>query len=492
MTSDDEVKEYESYYSDILWIDDMDTSQGSLYNRKDKCRHQKQKIDFLKDWMPNSYLYIDLIKDMSQAISIITENCSKYNLVIFDMDMRKGFSYKDHKKICEDFRNYNIMCTDEKDGSGNDVMSKIAGVYLYLLLLTMGYPADRMIIYTGNLNDDLNKYLKEYSQILVFNNNLIIEKDQEHKIDIEIYYDENEVTSKKNSYYRIRRLVQQGCHYWKDVLNTIKASTEKKIAFNEIYFSNNNNTINRISAENFLELLDRVEMMFPVIPPKFPEQVYYQAARILCEYHENNAAIQRLDEELYVFHLVCRSFRNWSAHNKFAKAEMPAEIFAIVFCIALRTYFDKKQNNEKTFDSTLNYYEEIYFTEKDISEKDYNDAYEDIHNKLTKISLVGFFKKPVYTHKYSHLVHIWGEETKKAELKDILMPIIVKDLDIWPNDINLSNLSLNSLFDLHIPQLENQNDAYQSDENKFIDLVIKKSIELWSKKSVETIQEGSS
>ena len=101
MTNDNEIKEYDSHYSDILWIDDMDASQASLYNfRKDKNGPQKTKIDFLKNWMPDSYLYIDLIEKMSEAISIITENCSKYNLVIFDMDMRRGFN--DQKKIRED------------------------------------------------------------------------------------------------------------------------------------------------------------------------------------------------------------------------------------------------------------------------------------------------------------------------------------------------------------------------------------------------------
>ena len=123
-----------------------------------------------------------------------------------------------------------------------------------------------------------------YSKILVFNENIIIEKDQEHKIDIETYY--QEVNNKtKNSYYRIRRLVQQGCHYWKNKLEGIRSSAEneKNIPFNKLYFSGNNN-INRISTENFLELLDRVEMMFPVVPPENPDKVYYQAARILSEY----------------------------------------------------------------------------------------------------------------------------------------------------------------------------------------------------------------
>lgn len=110
-------------------------------------------------------------------------------------------------------------------------------------------------------------------------------------------------------------------------------------------------------------------MMFPVVPPENPDKVYYQAARILSEYHENSADIKKLNKELYEFHLVCRSFRNWSSHNKFTKAEMSAKIFAVIFCIALRTYFDEEQNNEEqnnynTFSSTLNYYEEIYFSKR--------------------------------------------------------------------------------------------------------------------------------
>ena len=177
----------------------------------------------------------------------------------------------------------------------------------------------------------------------------ITRKDKNKKINLETYYPEN-------SYYRIRRLVLQACGYWKKEITDKK---DENIPFNRIYFSKD--TDPKISKENFKELLERIEMMFPVIQPVSPESVYYQAARILCEYHENNAAIQKLDkyEDLYTFHLVCRSFRNWSSHNKFETAEMKAEIFAVVFCIALRTYFDEKQNNGNTFDSTLNYYEEI-------------------------------------------------------------------------------------------------------------------------------------
>ena len=48
MTNDNEIKEYDSHYSDILWIDDMDDSQASRYGKHDENGPQKTKIDFLK------------------------------------------------------------------------------------------------------------------------------------------------------------------------------------------------------------------------------------------------------------------------------------------------------------------------------------------------------------------------------------------------------------------------------------------------------------
>ena len=78
MTNDNEIKEYDSHYSDILWIDDMDESQGSRYNRNTKDRHQKKKIDFLKNWMPDSYLYIDMIEKI-----IFPSNFLKVLLIIY-------------------------------------------------------------------------------------------------------------------------------------------------------------------------------------------------------------------------------------------------------------------------------------------------------------------------------------------------------------------------------------------------------------------------
>lgn len=339
------VNEYnkikDNTYQDILWIDDMDIQQAKISG---------QKLLFTYQWFPNNWEKINIIDSMDNSYEEIVADCDKYNLVIFDMNMENNELDVDYQSLQEKFLKYNISLPeeyDEADEKGNTFW-QTAGIYLYLLLLTKGYPSDRMIIYTAN-SDSLKDSLKLICPALDLK---ITKKDKNKKIDLENYY-------QIESYYRIRRLVQQGCHYWKNKLESIRSSAEneKNIPFNKIYFSGNKR--NRISIANFLELLDRVEMMFPVVPPENPDKVYYQAARILSEYHENSADIKKLNnyEDLYTFHLVCRSFRNWSSHNKFAKAEMTAGIFAVIFCIALRTYFDEKQNEDHHFVPELKYYE---------------------------------------------------------------------------------------------------------------------------------------
>ena len=499
-------------YKDILWIDDIDKSDSDVADLEEEKNEdnlfvstdtitEPEKEQISREYFKNSFHNIRLIRWMQQAFNEIIDNYDKYNLVIFDLNMRNGWNNpNERKELAKKFESYNIKYPDEDEN---------AGIYLYLLLLTKGYPASRMIIYTGNQPKTL---YNNFSYLNLEN----ITKYKDEKLDPEEYYE-------KDSYYRIRRLVQQGCHYWK---NKIKESAEteenpeeqaaENIAFNKIYFSGNKR--NRISIANFLELLDRVEMMFPVVPPENPDKVYYQAARILSEYHENSADIKKLNnyEDLYTFHLVCRSFRNWSSHNKFAKAEMTAKIFAVIFCIALRTYFDEKQNEDRHYVPELKYYEEIYFSKKDISEKEYNNVCETIKNKLTEnISLVKFFsstKQDIQGNqgnkKYSHLVYIWGEENNKADVQDVLMPIIVKDKNIPIANNQLQELKVCSLLSANNFSAANEQseeeisgtqciqegistDNEQSDEITFIDLIVRSSIELWIEKPAENKQEAS-
>ena len=406
----------QTWYKDILWIDDMDSNDSTtadLMAEKGKTLEEinknpeKEKKFISAD--ENLQKYIDMIQlstTMKDAVDEIENNYNNYNLVIFDMNMNRGWGNKeqDVEYINGIFKSQNIKSFDNND--------KIAGIYLYLFLLKKGYPANRMIIYTGNA--------KSTGEIL--NDNLYLDfkgliKDKNDRIKLAPNY------YPKDGYYRIRRLVLQACDYWKA---EIESKKDEEIPFNQIYFSKDTDKQN--SRENFHELLERIEMMFPVIPPSSPEKVYYQAARILCEYHEESAKIQVVNYNIYPLHAVCRNFRNWSSHNRLKKAEMPPNIFALIFCIALRTYFDEKQLI-KEFSKERFYYEKNYGY--NYEDKEHKFSFDYIKNKLkdeTSLLSVLDKKKKKNTISYSELVYIWGEDpSHDTEINYVLYPIIMRD-----------------------------------------------------------------
>ena len=423
-----------TWYKDILWIDDMDSNDSTtadLMAEKGKTLEEinknpeKEKKFISAD--ENLQKYIDMIQlstTMKDAVDEIENNYNNYNLVIFDMNMNRGWANKeqDVEYINGIFKSQNIKSFDNND--------KIAGIYLYLFLLKKGYPANRMIIYTGNA--------KSTGEIL--NDNLYLDfkgliKDKNDRIKLaQNYYP-------KDGYYRIRRLVLQACDYWKA---EIASKKDEEIPFNQIYFSKDTDKQN--SMENFQELLERIEMMFPVIPPSSPEKVYYQAARILCEYHEESAKIQVVNYNIYPLHAVCRNFRNWSSHNRLKKAEMPPNIFALIFCIALRTYFDEKQLINE-FSKERFYYEKNYGY--NYEDKEHKFSFDYIKNKLkdeTSLLSVLDKKKKKNTISYSELVYIWGEDpSHDAEINYVLYPIIMRDyIKFTENTVDSIKLNCNS------------------------------------------------
>ena len=407
---------------DILWIDDMDDKNSESADIEEDEPSEPQKEKWIRDSLAeNSVDYtasINLLDKMPDAFKEIADNFNHYNLVIFDMNMEKGWNTTEEREsLGKEFEKYHINVNFKVDTTTNKCPNdKIAGIYLYLLLLTKGYPADRMIIYTGN------SYEKLETDFSYLNLNGIIKKKDEDKLDLGQFYPQD-------NYYRIRRLVQQGCHYWREKIE--EKNDPQDIVFNRIYFK----TENQISVENFRELLDRIEMMFPVVPPANPKQLYYQVARILCEYHEEKAKIQKIaNKAYYPFHVVCRNFRNWSSHNKFESVEMSASIFALIFCIVLRTYFDDKQSPEEQKEFFSECYEDIYFSKKDtsykdIDEKTLNRLYGNISNWLyEKISIFQIFdeyKKNKKSLTYSNLTYILGLGDTPREIYEILFPILM-------------------------------------------------------------------
>ena len=379
-------------FSDILFIDDMDDS--NLKARKKGTNHdgeksEDEKIDFIKGCFSSSTEYTNLLTTFFNASTEIINHSNKYNLIVFDLKLNKWFDNIEfsrsieqdkYDKLFSDYSKYNIDITRLIQSSDDNKAYKYHGIYLYLLLLSKGYPSERMVIFSGN--GDSKEKIKDHIQsefhALQLNNIFIKpnnssdyeddnEDDEEEsideavKLDIDkLFFSDKEDEKKANEYYRVRRLVLYAYSYWHDWL---KGKEKKEIPFNKVYKLYGNSAV---TVDSFEELLDHVEMLFPVLRPDDPEKVYYQAAKSICSFHESTAKLTNIDNNLRIFHSVPRTFRNWSAHNKFKVSSMTTEEFALIFCITLRTYFDVNQIYKNTFDQNILDYEKVFYQGKNV------------------------------------------------------------------------------------------------------------------------------
>lgn len=390
-------------FNDILVIDDLDDCASEAADLEDELDdldddvHSEEINDFFDSFFSSSTNHIKLIKSFCDAGDEIIDHSNRYNLIIFDLDMRKGFfdPPKRKKDLDKKLKEYNIDLSCSSDSF--NAKDGFNGIYLYLLLLSKGFPSERMVILTGNSSGKaaINKGIKEKCSSLCIKDSLIRIKGDKLNIDIQFYSDNPEDTSKANEYYRIRRLVFQACSYWREWLKELgkisKAKYEnpnEKIPFNSVYSLKGDSAV---SVSEFFDLLDHVEMLFPVLRPDKPEKVYYQAAKSICGFHENKANLDKTknynqkNTSITKFHSVPRTFRNWSAHNKFENNTMTAEEFALIFCLTLRSYFDEGQNekddDKKDFKPERLDYEKDYWLDTPIT-----DSPEELYSVFSEVA----------------------------------------------------------------------------------------------------------
>lgn len=371
----------------MLWIDDCDTKSASDNIDYDFLEgEQEEKADndnsevgtyFGKNFEND----VKLIKNFSDAIKELNSNHTMYDLVIFDVNMKEEISENDFDPIKEALEKNGVLVKKEAFSEKNneyDNLRENAGLYLYLYLLNLGYPSDRMVILSAYANSNSIKENLEEICIRISDNNLIEKTaDMDNNSIWKNFYSE-----KKDYYYCVRRMVYKACEYWKEWLETLENETRSEessdkdpsdsIEFNKIYYSKpknaeNNKGFDSINSKKkdidaFISMLNRVELLFPIVYPINCEQVYYYALQAITAFHEESADIEKLSKEpnLKKYHQAVRNFRNWSAHNKFKKTELPAELFAYLFCISLRTYFDGDFNNPKEKECHKEYEEEIF------------------------------------------------------------------------------------------------------------------------------------
>jgi len=367
---------YETSYKNILWIDDRDANDGDNTPLKWMLRYCD----------PSTCMQIEQIDSFYDAVKKIVENHSKYDLVIFDINLAKGFgliSDDKKKEIDKHFRDFHIS-TDQ------GIDPKIAGYYLFKLLLHVGYPLNRMLIFSAH---STKENAKEKLNGLIIDDRIFLDKhdlnNKKKKLDIENKF----FAIEKHDYYRVRRLVYQACNYW---ISKLKDSEWEKdpynIPFNKIYYDNQNDPI---KADSFIRMLELVKLLFPVSAPQEnqktntseQEKLYFKALQTVVSFHEESAKMRCLNDypKLKRYHSCVRNFRNWSAHNRMEQ-KLSADKFALLFCISLRTYFS--WSSDKSLSDELLEYEKIYgFSCKSSINIDNTEArllslWKDVHSKL--------------------------------------------------------------------------------------------------------------
>ena len=411
-------------YKNILWIDDVVTNDSGyegahdndedeeiddfLLNEQNEITKELEPIELIRPYFPKNYKDVKLITQLQEALEELENNSFKYDIIVFDINLEDGFPEIEFLEICKKLKEKRIYVPDEY------AQFKIkAGMYLYLFLLNCGYPNNRMVILTGNKDSLPKEFLKkahiepiddrdDEQRFIIYKNSG--ELDEGDKEWISSFY--------KDKYYQVRKLVYKACEYWNE---KIQNSLTDDIAFNQIYYCNakKDDSDSGIEPEVFISMLKRIEMLFPVAKPQNCEELYYQALQVVTMFHEESANISSISDEdnNRSYHQAIRNFRNWAAHNKFVYNKIDADLFAYLFCITLRSYFQEKDNQfvliEQCYD--VYEYENEYFEKFDK---------EEINVDTLKNNYIYAFKRHICKLKNIDI------KSKKKNIKDDRIPVI--------------------------------------------------------------------
>lgn len=356
-------------YKYIIWVEDFDNKNVSLNNMPTGSGWDDEDIQVsdlhdgdIKETFGDTYAeYVNLFMRIPDVLNFIDQNLNSCDCVVLDVNLNKAIDSHSKELIVEKCREKGVEISQDRD------IGSYGGYYIYLYLLRSGFPTERICIFTGNKGDNNSTGTWEK----VFLNAGIVPPKSIQRTEKELLQNWLD-NCYGNQYYRIRRLIYKSCEYWKE---KIKPLEKENISFNQIYYPRTEDGDYSIEPEVFISMLERVEMLFPVTQPCNCGQLYYQALQVATIFHEESAKITKLDKNLSLkkYHQAVRNFRNWSAHNKFNSNEISAELFAYMFCITLRTYF---QEQESQFAVNLNgsALESYKIYEKEFFDTYYNDA----------------------------------------------------------------------------------------------------------------------
>ena len=133
-------------YRNILWIDDCDDNDAGNKDSdplEDELNGtEADDTEIISDYFGDAYTDVELKKEFTSAINELDKNSNKYDLVVFDMNMKNGMQAEQFGIIRQLLEKNRVIVREEKW----DMFYENAGIYLYLYLLNKGYPNNRMVI----------------------------------------------------------------------------------------------------------------------------------------------------------------------------------------------------------------------------------------------------------------------------------------------------------------------------------------------------------
>ena len=341
----------------ILWVDDGQKSESRIPgNRKKMVNNDTDITNVFGEYSD----HVTRCRSFKSAVEFIcSDNFFKYDCVVLDIDLTVG-----NQTIPRDLLHQNGIDIDAGkniDEADDNELLKNGGYYLYLLLISRGFPFKRILIRTAHANDtevQAQKFINASIKIpKIFNRNDEI-NDEEEFIDAlngmyGMYEQDKKVVKNRNKYYLLRAAVLNACTECKNKLKKSNKNEEAHIVYNDLVYDDEK----KLLPETLTIMFDNMSVQFPWKIPANKSQIYKNVLRFLVEPFEANFNTKNYKNKNQVFYWkLAKILRNWITHNILRNDTLDDNTFLLLFLISLRALF----GNWYDEDNILNYENKIF------------------------------------------------------------------------------------------------------------------------------------
>ena len=325
----------------ILWIDDFDIKSATRVRQKNKPQMEEgenKKHD--KHIGLFDELYKDLIEvktTMLDGLEYIKEHYGEFDCVILDINLNKNLQQINEEDINWKFLLDNINLDDIEDIE--DEFRNYGGFYIVLLLIALGFPKDRIIMFTA-FGSSCSKY--DYKPVEKWSEKFrkasmycphVIEKGNcfINNVDGKKHKEMNEYLKKLYKYddYYYTRLFLYKLYNVIFLLKKERTYDETNLLFNKIC----KNKSKRVGLNDVGELVNNVINFFQFIKPVNTNNIFFNALKYFSEPFEADYNIKNGKVEDDTYRLI-KIFRNWSSHNLIKnRTDLKDDMFRFIFFI---------------------------------------------------------------------------------------------------------------------------------------------------------------